>query len=315
MVPIRYTGNLDRYYEFLAKFKEKVDKWCDRGFIYRRKDPLDADEEAVLRWLAKHVEYIANAEADAFEGIVRDIESRYPDIADNSKRLSKTVYRVFVGNGYGHDDFPANELVRATDARVCPYCNRVFVECVKGSKGVVRGQLDHFYPKERYPYLAISRYNLVPSCSYCNGPSGKHSIDPMDAGNRMANPYSLADHRGLIFRIDINRPGFLDLLTTAQSINVRIDASADTRLGVNAHVFNLEALYNTHRDYAAEVYHRHRISKSEHYRSFVAQLSGNYPPDDISRIYWGMPVDDSRLGSRPLAKFTKDLIDGFDNAG
>ena len=30
-------------------------------------------------------------------------------------------------------------------------------------------ELDHFYPKAKYPYLALSFYNHIPSCSNCNG--------------------------------------------------------------------------------------------------------------------------------------------------
>jgi len=30
-------------------------------------------------------------------------------------------------------------------------------------------EMDHYYPKADYPYLAISIFNLVPSCPTCNG--------------------------------------------------------------------------------------------------------------------------------------------------
>lgn len=29
-------------------------------------------------------------------------------------------------------------------------------------------QFDHFYDKSDYPYLSMSLYNLIPSCSSCN---------------------------------------------------------------------------------------------------------------------------------------------------
>lgn len=28
--------------------------------------------------------------------------------------------------------------------------------------------LDHYYDKGKYPYLALSFYNLIPSCNICN---------------------------------------------------------------------------------------------------------------------------------------------------
>ena len=32
----------------------------------------------------------------------------------------------------------------------------------------MRPQFDHWFPKKKYPLLAISFYNLIPCCTYCN---------------------------------------------------------------------------------------------------------------------------------------------------
>lgn len=39
---------------------------------------------------------------------------------------------------------------------------------IKTNNKVVRHHLDHFYPKSKYPFFAVSFYNLVPSCYECN---------------------------------------------------------------------------------------------------------------------------------------------------
>lgn len=51
--------------------------------------------------------------------------------------------------------------------KACPYCNRSYISVID-SKAKWRPQLDHFYPKERYPLLRLSIYNLIPSCGQCN---------------------------------------------------------------------------------------------------------------------------------------------------
>ncbi|SFM78770.1 HNH endonuclease [Rugamonas rubra] len=54
---------------------------------------------------------------------------------------------------------------------ICPYCQQSFsftVQKPKGKGGAFRPTLDHYYPKGKYPYLALSLYNLVPSCYSCN---------------------------------------------------------------------------------------------------------------------------------------------------
>jgi hypothetical protein len=51
----------------------------------------------------------------------------------------------------------------------CYYCNIDFVNTynVKGGKKN-KFTLDHYYDKSTYPYLALSLYNLIPSCYTCN---------------------------------------------------------------------------------------------------------------------------------------------------
>lgn len=70
--------------------------------------------------------------------------------------------------------FCANVL----DLTVCPYCNRNWVTAIPGKgKGkteygqkedTLAFQIDHFFPKALYPYLAFSLFNLIPVCPYCN---------------------------------------------------------------------------------------------------------------------------------------------------
>lgn len=60
------------------------------------------------------------------------------------------------------------------DVSVCPYCNSQYIftyigENKNGESGGIRPELDHCFPKSKNPFLAISLYNLVPSCSQCNG--------------------------------------------------------------------------------------------------------------------------------------------------
>lgn len=51
----------------------------------------------------------------------------------------------------------------------CPYCNIEQITIIPNNQnGKMLLSLDHFYPKSRYPYLAISFYNLIPSCHNCN---------------------------------------------------------------------------------------------------------------------------------------------------
>jgi hypothetical protein len=58
----------------------------------------------------------------------------------------------------------------------CPYCNETGVNVIvitdpmtSASKSRALLEVDHFFPQVRYPYFALSYFNLIPSCPYCNG--------------------------------------------------------------------------------------------------------------------------------------------------
>ena len=54
----------------------------------------------------------------------------------------------------------------------CPYCNANPIQVVgnnnERSSSKLLFDLDHFYPKVEYPFLALSFYNHLPSCKICN---------------------------------------------------------------------------------------------------------------------------------------------------
>jgi len=56
------------------------------------------------------------------------------------------------------------------DVRVCPYCD--------GDLG--SPEVDHFYPKSKFPQLSCHPLNLIPVCSTCNSRSNKGEKIPLD---------------------------------------------------------------------------------------------------------------------------------------
>jgi len=82
--------------------------------------------------------------------------------------------------------FRSNNFVK-----FCPYCNLTEVEynTTERGSGATTHQLDHFFDKDRYPLLACSFFNLVPSDGTCTGQTNKGSINFTDE-------FHLNPHRG-----------------------------------------------------------------------------------------------------------------------
>ncbi|WP_016832114.1 hypothetical protein [Herbaspirillum lusitanum] len=90
----------------------------------------------------------------------------------------------------------AYELVSSHNIRICPYCHSHHINYhldasakTQKEQYVFRPPLDHFLPKSRYPYLAVSLHNLIPSCAQCNS-SIKSDVDPIEYG--LTNPHDNA---------------------------------------------------------------------------------------------------------------------------
>lgn len=57
-------------------------------------------------------------------------------------------------------------LTEQLEITVCPYCALESIQTYSAIS--IRPDLDHFYPRTRFPFLAISLYNLIPAGSICN---------------------------------------------------------------------------------------------------------------------------------------------------
>lgn len=85
--------------------------------------------------------------------------------------------RVFNYDNYRNKDVIGEVYkILGFDKATCPYCNSEPVtiisvdnEDTQGKHNLTLFELDHFYPKSKYPYLALSFFNHIPSCSNCNG--------------------------------------------------------------------------------------------------------------------------------------------------
>ncbi len=107
-----------------------------------------------------------------FEKIILDIERDASNIPKTAVDACKQIFKYERLNVVGkkRPKYPkpvAYWLQSQLCVRVCPYCNRIYTTTLYGKKRI-RPDFDHFYPQSRYPYLAVSLFNLIPSCNICN---------------------------------------------------------------------------------------------------------------------------------------------------
>ncbi|RUP33972.1 MAG: hypothetical protein EKK45_03930 [Curvibacter sp.] len=161
--------------------------------------------EKLLEFLSERLDLILGGTPVELKNFVADFRNHFPkfctyaakhqkgkEAKDVSHRNTFSViescfdYREFTKK---QGDWNAYYLVEKYNLRICPYCQAHHVNYhidrsrVGGRKKnpdfLIRPPLDHFLPESKYPYLAVSLGNLVPSCGQCN--SGvKSDIDPLE---------------------------------------------------------------------------------------------------------------------------------------
>ncbi len=107
-----------------------------------------------------------------FDKIILEIEGDSSNISKTVVGVCKEIFKYdhlnIVRKGFSKQQEPlAYWLQSQLGVKVCPYCNRMYTTTSYGKKRT-RPEFDHFYPQSRYPYLAVSLFNLIPSCNICN---------------------------------------------------------------------------------------------------------------------------------------------------
>lgn len=296
------------------RFNDSADResWCSLGneeFFLAADLPMDTATFNFFTMAKRKLKTWVNLRPDKIKILSDHIVAQYADFNDYNTTLYRITYKMFVDKGY-NDKLPKDNLIEATGADVCPYCNRVFIKNVDGDDGKrVKGQLDHFYDKAQYPYLAVLKYNLIPSCPFCNGPTGKHSKDAEDEG--LINPFMLKDDKAMKFHLDINGDNFLDMDICADAISVKVTYD-EKKMENNARIFHLQELYNSHTDYAAEMYFRHQMIRSDPYKKFVSNYHLKMSSKDWHRMILGFSNEEEDICKRPLSKFCKDILEDLE---
>lgn len=187
-------------------------------------------------------------------------------------------------------------LAQELDIRTCPYCNRAYTFTVR-AKGTTRPEFDHFLPKSKFPYFALSFYNLVPSCLVCNHLKGDKIINIHPYEKEFGNDYK--------FQLDP-----LEIMIENEVSEVKIKPDQNNK---NIGVFMLNELYKNHLDYINEIVNKAKAYNADYYDSLIDsfhQLGAR--PSEINRYIWGCYLDVAEQNKRPLSKLTKDILDQLD---
>ena len=196
----------------------------------------------------------------------------------------------------------AYEILEIIGANVCPYCNRQYTFTARKNEVRTRPQFDHFYPQALYPYLAVSIYNLIPSCALCN--FGKRDSVP----ENILYPYEEDfDRKNINFKIDGVVPF---ILGAASNINVNLESSSKNKPIIDAYnkEMKISVLYEGHSKYITDLIIKKYIFNDDAINDICSLLPEHcLTPLYVEQFIFGQ-YEVTYSMDNPLSKLTRDVL-------
>lgn len=193
------------------------------------------------------------------------------------------------------------KLVQKYNIKCCPYCNENYIHNREKNS---MAQLDHFYPRSKYPIFAICLYNLVPSCSVCNHIKTTKDVKVSPHNHKYDFSELKLSYEPLCMNY-LNNDDYIEIKFTFK--NEQGQFSQDMK--INLSEMKIEESYKAHRDYVREI-----LKKALIYNDSVKNsLLRNYPElfhdeEELTQIIFGNYISEDALLKRPLSKLTMDLL-------
>jgi hypothetical protein len=226
-----------------------------------------------------------------------------------SKGLRKSLKKVINYDSWTNTDekltfrcYNAYHLAEKLDIPTCVYCNRIYTKTVISNSGkkITRPTFDHWFPKSDYPLLALSFYNLIPSCSVCN--SGVKGSTLFSIATHF-HPYYKNPNEDFIYSFSYDHLDYDRFTFKIITHNNFSDRSIKA--------FELEEIFKAHEDEIADL-RKIKDAYSEDYIDMLEnQILGSgisLNRDEVYRLAFGVHFQEAQFDRRPLSKMKKDIL-------
>jgi hypothetical protein len=213
--------------------------------------------------------------------------------------LINDIFKYTGGFARKKSPYSAYNLASNLNIQTCVYCNRLYTKTVKNPSKITRPEFDHWYPKESYPLLALSFYNLLPSCHVCNSSVKGSEVMSLDD---YIHPYV---DKNINFK-------FSYWVEKYNKYDFRIKSAPNSKEENTIKAFKLEEIYKTHQDEIHDMV-RLRSIYSINYLTKLKKLLNkedqNISMDEIYRLAFGTHLKESKFHKRPLSRMKRDILE------
>ena len=323
-----------RHYQYFKNnYEDKLKEYCSKKHIHHKD---------LYKYISENIRDIIVGEPKVLNEIIKEIEIKFPHlknkISNKESKVNERLKEIFNYSKFVEhypiktkpDRWGAYKLVEELNVNICPYCNRQYVVTYHSDprgeeEGKTRPTLDHFFAKKKYPYLALSLYNLIPSCKVCN--SDLKGSKEFKYGEYI-HPYEEGFGNSMKFNVLFKRKDEIDSYKNLKYLdfffgnsdefdiklkekhNKKIDDKIIEKAKNNKKVFKLEELYQFHKDRVAELIKKNIVYSEKR----INELHKDFPQlfrnkEDVLKMIISNYISEDDLDKRILAKLTKDICE------
>ena len=200
------------------------------------------------------------------------------------------------------------KAIKKLGIRTCVYCNAEYIPIIEqtGLSHRCHFEADHFFPKDEFPFLCISFYNLIPSCSFCNrDKSDNKSLFYLYTDNKNnLSPFS--------FHLDNRSIAIYKLFHNYDDLDIKFNVNnpKDKKILTNHEErFHITEIYRAFKDEAEEILWKAETINASYAsqlkKSFIT-VFGNLGENEIRYLY-GFYDKEEDIHKRPLTKMKQDI--------
>lgn len=248
-----------------------------------------------------------------------------PRYNQGAAELTHSVRRAFNYEGFRDEDYRTGNwcggaLAKAYAERIryCPYCNAetlyAFEWCTDdGRLKLSKSAFDHFFTRARYPFLALSLYNLIPSCTRCNS---AFKVDDFGYIVKTAHPFQESIDDGMRFHVLFSSLG---AVTSVKAEDLAGIVLTEKRQGGFPEGARLEHMVRVSDSYSAlyttdaAIYLQRAICFPESYVRGIKQRlqAKGFPTGDVEKMLFGAPLERTEIDCIRHGKLICDIRDQY----
>ncbi|MDX9901339.1 MAG: hypothetical protein RBT22_07580 [Aliarcobacter sp.] len=240
--------------------------------------------------------------------MIQSIDSKIQTLTANQKKeIYEKIKKLFNYSDKYQSKVLTPFFTENFNFRTCFYCNKDFITNFKKEKNelVSTFQLDHFYDKGTYPYLALSFYNLIPSCPTCNSSKVKGSANTFENNCIAPNSEKFDFNQKVKFKL-LLEPSCENLhIKSKDDIDITLKEQFTDKYDKYIEIFKLNERYKAHKDIVfdmiqkAELYPESRLKE-------LQDLTG-IPFQQIKKDIFNLIDENEDLSKQPFSKLIVDM--------